>query len=153
MAQTTIHRSSLLPASPDAVWAAIKRPRTFALVVRPLFAMPALARFAGQVARPDLEGSGWVLLFGVLPLEHRTIRIVAVDDGERRMETAERAGVIRSWRHVLHVEPQDGGARYTDEVTFDAGVLTSALRPLIGGIFRYRHWRWRVRLAEIVGDG
>lgn len=150
MAATTIRRSSRLPASTDAVWAAVKRPRTFALVVAPLFRMPALKRYGDDLARPGLEGTGIVWLFGVVPLERRTIRIVAVDEAARRMETAERAGVIRAWRHVLLVEPDGDGARYTDEVTFDAGMLTPALRPVIAGIFRYRHRRWARRLHEIL---
>lgn len=149
MAQTTIRRSSLLPASPEAVWAALKRPQTFAHVVWPLFSMPALKRYGDDLARPGLEGSGWVLLLGVLPIERRTIRIVAVDEQARRMETAERAGIIRSWRHVLAVSPDGAGARYTDEVTFDAGPLTAALRPVIGAIFRYRHRRWRRDCAQL----
>lgn len=150
MSQTTIRRSSRLPASPDAVWRAVKRPQTFATVVRPLFFMPALKGYGDDLARPGLEGSGIVWLFGVLPIERRTIRIVAVDEDARRMETAERAGVIRSWRHVLLVEADGDAARYTDEVTFDAGILTGLLRPVIAGIFRYRHRRWARRLPDIL---
>lgn len=150
MPPTTIRRSSHLPASPDVVWQAVKRPSTFATVVRPLFFMPALKRYGDDLARPGLEGTGIVWLFGVVPLERRTIRVVAVDETARRMETAERAGVIRAWRHVLLVEPDGDGARYTDEVTFDAGALTSALRPLISGLFGYRHRRWARHLPEIL---
>lgn len=152
MPSTTIRRSSHLPASPDAVWRAVKRPQTFATVVRPLFFMPALKRYGDDIAQPGLEGTGFVWLFGIVPLERRTIRIVAVDETARRMETAERAGVIRSWTHVLLVEPDGEGTRYTDEVTFDAGPLTGALRPVIAGLFAYRHRRWARKLPILLSS-
>lgn len=143
---STIRKTSRLPASADVVWAALKRPGTFAHVVWPVLTAPA-ARRMETLAAPGLGGSGWLFLFGVVPLHRHTIEVVSVDDAARRLETAEHGGVLRSWRHVLTVRPDGQGCVYTDEVTLDAGALTPVATAFARGMYAYRHLRWR-RLAR-----
>ena len=138
----TIDVSTELPTDADRVWAAMKQPATFLYVTRGLFGMPALAGRSEPV-RAGEAGSGWLFAFHVVPAYRHTIEIVAVDEETRTLRTHEHGGVLRRWDHTLHVEPvSDGGCRYGDTVTIDAGWLTGVVALMAVGIYRYRQRRW-----------
>lgn len=143
----TVERSSVLPVDADRVWSAMCRAETFRYVCRGLLGWPALAGRTEPV-REGESGTGWLFLFHVLPLYRHRIHVVAVDAATRTIRTEEGGGVLRAWRHTLHVEPLGAGAsRYTDRIELDAGPLTAVSAAVTRGIFAYRHLRWR-RLAR-----
>ncbi|MGI5130640.1 hypothetical protein ACQEVB_27805 [Pseudonocardia sp. CA-107938] len=100
----TVHVESELPTSADRVWEAMQRPATFAYVCRGLLGVPAAAGRT-EPFQPGERGTGWILLFHVLPLHRHTIEVVGLDPDTRTVRTQEHGGVLRSWRHTLHVEP------------------------------------------------
>lgn len=143
----TVRRSTVLDAPAARVWEAMLRPSTMLYVLKGLFAFPSLeGRFDPLV---DGEtGSGWILLFHVVPFAKWTIRIVRVDPGTRTIATNEHGGMIRAWNHTLHVDAVDATrSRYTDQIDIDAGPLTGIAANAVGLIFSYRQRRLR-RLAR-----
>jgi hypothetical protein len=143
MASRTLTLTTRLAASADVVWQTLQSPATLVHVARPL------ARF------PDLEGrtTAWregetvstrVLLLGVLPFSRHRLTVESVDHAERRLQSDEAGGPIRSWRHLISVDPEgEDSCRYTDVVEIDAGALTPAVAVVAGGFYRWRQRRWR----------
>jgi ligand-binding SRPBCC domain-containing protein len=136
-----------LAAPPERVWETVKKVDTLryltrgVLGFRPLGAVPDRLQ-AGDVIRVRL------IFIHVLPGWSHEIRIVKLDEEGRRIETAEGGGAVRTWNHVIAVDPAgDGRTRYSDRIEIGAGPLT----PLVAGyahlFYRYRQRRWR-RLAR-----
>jgi hypothetical protein len=128
------------------VWEAVQKVDTLRYVThgllgfRPLDPIPARLS-EGDVVRVRL------LFFHFVPAWKHEIRIVHVDERERRIETAERGGAIRTWNHVITVEPAPPGTRYTDAIEIDAGIMTPLVEAYAKLFYRYRQRRWR-RLAK-----
>jgi ligand-binding SRPBCC domain-containing protein len=146
----TIRRSTVLDAPADLVWAAVRTPQAFRYVTRGIVDWRPARRRTEPWQQGD-EATGWLLLGGVLPFSMHRIRVACIDDHERVLRSDESGGVIRSWRHDIHVEPLDGGrSRYTDVVHIDAGPLTPVVAAFAWFLYRERQRRWRV-LAPILG--
>jgi hypothetical protein len=108
---------------------------------RPLAPVPETLG-AGDVVRIRL------LFFHLLPAWKHEIRIVEVDEDARQITTAEHGGAIKTWNHVIKVEPGvDSRARYTDRIEIEAGPLTALVWAYAQLFYRYRQRRWR-RLAR-----
>lgn len=136
-----------LPAGAAVVWRAMQRTSTLAYLCRGVLGLPDLNRY-GPVIVPDTEAVTRLRLFHLIPLHRHTIRVLRVDDRAREIETEEHGGPLRSWHHVLQVEPGPGhGSRYTDTVDVDAGRLTPLAVGVVHAFYRYRQYRWR-RLAS-----
>lgn len=138
----TIHLETELPTTADAVWQAMQHAGSFLYVVRGLFGLPALT---GRTTpfREGEQGSGWILAFHLIPAWRHTIQLVELDDDTRTMRSREHGGVLRSWRHTLHVEPTgEQSCVYSDTIEVDAGPLTGLVARMTVGIFRYRQRRW-----------
>ncbi len=140
---TTVHVESELPTHADDVWAALQIPSTVVYVCRGVLGFPAEAGRTERFHQGE-RGTGWIRLFHVLPLHRHTIEVVELDEASRTVRTQERGGLLRSWRHTLHVVPiTTTRCRYSDTLEIDAGALT----PLVAGftrvLFGYRHRRWQ----------
>lgn len=143
-----VHLETILPTDADQVWAAMQYPVTFLYVCRGLFGMPALAG-RGAPLRAGERGSGWLVVFHLIPAYRHTLEIRSVDEHTRTIVTHEYGGVLRGWDHTLHVEPVgEHTCRYSDTVDIDAGVLTPVVVLMANGIYRYRHRRWRKLVAR-----
>lgn len=143
----TIDVATDLPAPAEAVWETMQYPGTFLYVARGLVGAPALAGRATKFVAGE-RGTGWLFLFHLIPLSKHTIEVVRVDHETMTIETEEHGGMLRRWRHALHVEPLDATrSRYRDTVDIDAGPFTGVVARAAVGIYRYRQRRWR-RLAR-----
>lgn len=139
----TIEIETDLPTDADRVWRAMQHPASFTYVCRGLLGIPALAGRTDPM-REGEAGTGWLLLFHVIPLSHHTIELVEVDETTRTLRSREHGGMLRVWNHTLHVEPvDDHTCRYRDTVELDAGILTAAVAAVGVRIYRYRQRRWR----------
>jgi hypothetical protein len=138
----TIHIETDLPTEADRVWQAMQHPVSFSYVCRGLIGIPALS---GRT-EPMLEGehgTGWLLLFHVVPLSHHTIYLAKVDPASRTLHSQEHGGMLRVWNHTLHVEQiSEHRCRYSDTVEIDAGYLTPIVAGASTWIYRYRQRRW-----------
>jgi hypothetical protein len=68
----TIHLETELPASADKVWQAMCHPASFTYITRGLIGVPALAGRT-EPFREGETGTGWLLLFHLIPLHRHTI--------------------------------------------------------------------------------
>lgn len=73
-----VERSTLLVASADAVWAAVKTPAAFRKVTRGLFVMPVIRGRQDQWCEGETV-VGWVFLFGLLPFSRHHMHIASID--------------------------------------------------------------------------
>jgi carbon monoxide dehydrogenase subunit G len=132
-----------LAAPPERVWEAVKKVDTLRYITRgllgfrPLGTVPGILR-GGDVIRVRL------VFFHVLPAWAHEIRIVRLDEATRRIETSEAGGAVKTWNHLIAVEPAGAGAtRYSDEIEIEAGPLTAAVGAYAQLFYRYRQRRWR----------
>lgn len=138
----TIHVETALPTSADAIWQAMQHAESLRYVTRGLFRLPALAGRT-QPFRQGECGTSWLVLFNVLPAWRHTIRLDELDPTTRTMRSREHGGVIKDWRHTLHVEPiGDQLCRYSDTVQIDAGRLTGLVAVIGTLMYRIRQRRW-----------
>jgi hypothetical protein len=138
----TIHLETELPTDAERVWRAMQHPASFSYVCRGLIGVPALAGRTEPMREGEL-GTGWLLLFHIIPLSHHTIHLVDVDAGARTLRSHENGGMLRTWNHTLHVEPlSERTCRYSDTVDIDAGVFTPVVAVASKWIYRYRQRRW-----------
>ncbi len=145
----TVTVNTELPADAALVWRGVCTPAAFEHVAAPLIRYPA----AGAIDRPwrrDDVVEGWTFLFGIVPFSKHHLRIADLDDDARRLTSAEHGGVIRTWNHVIEVEPvAPDRCRYTDRIDIDAGPLTLLVATYAHLFYRHRQRRW-TRLARLL---
>jgi hypothetical protein len=138
-----VERSTVLEASANAVWAAVKTPSAFRSVTRGLLTMPVLS------SRHDdwREGEtvvGWVFLFGCLPFSRHQLHIARIDESSRILSSRECGGVITVWNHDIEVVSIDGvTCRYRDRIEIEAGLMTPLIALYAEWFYRLRQRRWR----------
>ena len=143
----TIHLETTLHAPLERVWSAMQYPGTFLYVARGVLGVPSL-RGRCEPFTVGESGTGWLLLFHVIPLSRHTIEVIAIDEDRHAISTHEHGGLLRTWNHTLQVEPIDADtSRYSDTIELDAGALTPVVARVATTIFRHRQRRWH-RLAR-----
>lgn len=145
----TIDVSTDLDAPADVIWRAVKTPHAFVHVAAGMLRYPAAERLDRPWATGD-ELEGWTFLFGVIPFSRHRLRVTSIDDGSRSLVSDEGGGIVRTWRHELHVDAIDARtSRYRDRIEIDAGPATRAVAGFAALFYRYRQRRWR-RLARLL---
>lgn len=145
--RVVLQRQTELAASPERVWQAMLQPSTMLYVLKGVFGFPALGGRIDAIVEGE-AGTGWALMFHVIPFAKWTINVVRVDPATRTIVTNEHGGIIRCWNHTLHVEGLDAvRSRYTDSIEVDAGPLTPVVAASVRLIVSYRQRRLR-RLAR-----
>ena len=144
-----LHRfevSSVVPASPAAVWARVSTIEGINHELMPLAAMTCPARFAGldpaTVPLGERLFRSWILLFGVLPVDFDDLTLARVEAGRGFLETSTMLSQ-RQWVHERILEPVDGGCRVTDRIGFEPRIPggARAFLALFRFFFRHRHRR------------
>ena len=92
---------------------------------------------------------------GMGPLTTPWLAEITMFDPPRLLEDIQVSGPFRRWRHQHQVSPEGEGSRLTDVVAFrllptPLGELLEwlAVRPVMMGMFWYRHRRTHALLAE-----
>ena len=148
-----VHIESVLPATPDAVWTAVRRTDTLARVARPLLVLrPARGARLPERWPVGVPVPMWLWAFGVVPLGPHTLTVEWADDAARTLQTRETSPLLRQCDHRIAVAPAGTETLYTDTVEIDAGPLT----PIVGAaarlFFRHRHRLWQA-LARYLPAG
>ena len=134
-----------LVCNPELVWEHVLRPALFLHVAAPLvrFRPVGIDRFPEVWSEGEYRGS--MRLFGLAPIGWQAIVIeMPSRNGDVRMlRDRGYSPVLKEWDHRIEVMPRDGGTRYVDRVSFDAGVLTPTAAPMIRLFFRHRQRRLR----------
>lgn len=144
----TIYIETELPTAADRVWSAMQQPASFLYVCRGLFGWPALVGRTDPI-RAGESGSGWLMLFHVLPMYRYHINVLEVDDATRTIRSHEYGGLVKRWDHTLHAEPVGPDrCRYSDTVVIEAGAFTCVVAAAAKGIYCYRQRRWHRLVAR-----
>jgi hypothetical protein len=144
-----VERSTVLEASADAVWAAVKTPAAFRRVTRGILAMPVIG------GRQDdwREGEtvvGWVFLFGFLPFSRHHLHVAGIDESKRVLSSREHGGLISAWNHDIEVLPIDAGTcHYRDRIEIEAGIVTTLVVLYARWFYRTRQRRWRALAKQL----
>ena len=108
-----------------------------------LEAMKGIATFDGMPTQGRVKaGQSFdtkVRLFGRMPPMDYHMEVVACDDEAMRFESHEYGGSIKSWRHALQVTETPRGARLTDRIQIDAGLMTPLMRLWAKFVYNRRH--------------
>ena len=143
MDMALVERTTVLEASADAVWAAVKTPSAFRTVTRGLLAMPVI-RGRQDEWREGETVVGWVFLFGFLPFSRHHLHVASIDESTRTLSSREFGGVITTWNHDIEVIPIDATTcRYRDRIEIEAGIMTPVIVVYARWFYRMRLRRWR----------
>jgi hypothetical protein len=153
MAYREFQVTSVVPATPAAVWARVS---TMAGVNAEL--MP-IARMTHPAGLDRLDGAdvplgrrlfrSWVLLFGVLPVDWDDLTLLRVEPGRGFLESSTLLSQ-RRWTHERLLEAVPEGCRVTDRVGFEPRlpVLAGVHAAIFHLVFRHRHRRLRRAFAR-----
>jgi len=143
MDMALVERTTVLEASADAVWAAVKTPSAFRTVTRGLLAMPVIRRRQDEWREGETV-VGWVFLFGFLPFSRHHLHVASIDESTRTLSSREYGGVIKTWNHDIEINPIDAKTcRYRDRIEIEAGIMTSVIVVYARWFYRMRQRRWR----------
>lgn len=145
--------TSVVPASPDAVWARVSTMEGVNAELRPLARMT----YPREISRLDATVvplgqrlfRSWILLFGVLPVDYDDLTLVRVEPGRGFLENSSLLSQ-RRWVHERLLDPVTGGCRITDRIGFEprAPFGGRVMRAVFHFFFRHRHRRLRRAFAR-----
>jgi ligand-binding SRPBCC domain-containing protein len=138
--------ASLLTAPPGKVW---DRVSTFSGVnaeLAPWFRMTGPKGFDRMEPQHITLGKpvfrGWLLLFGVLPIDFDDLTFVRFEPGKGFLERS-RMSSMKLWEHERTLESHPEGTLLTDRVLFEPRLPMPGQRGMFQGLFRHRHERLR----------
>jgi hypothetical protein len=138
--------SSVVPASPAAVWARVSTMEGVNAELRPLARMTYPAGIdrldSAVVPLGQRLFRSWILLFGVLPVDYDDLTLVRVEPGRGFLEQSSLL-TQRRWVHERLLDAVAGGCRVTDRIGFEPRVPFGGgvMRAVFHFFFRHRHRR------------
>lgn len=145
----SFEQSSVVAATPEAVWRRVVSPEGIADELRPWMTMtiPGGALDIDAVRPGEPVGRAWLRLFGVVPFDYDDLVVTELEPGRRFLEESTMAS-MRRWVHERTVEAAPSrGTTVTDRVVFAPRVplvwAGPALRPVLAALFAHRHRRLR----------
>lgn len=80
-----------------------------------------------------------VTLFGFMKTKNYAMHIERLDHDRLVLQSREHGGAIKQWDHRLSVTQIGEIARWTDDITIDAGLLTFGAARFGTYVYSYRH--------------
>lgn len=140
----TVELTIWLPARPDTVWEHLQTSALLHHVAAPLIQFKSHdgsfpERWQSGEYRTDM------FLYGIVPLGWQAVVIEQPEPlGDTRYLRDNGFGpLIKRWDHWIAIAPEDGGTRYLDQVTVDAGPLTPVVAAFARIFYAHRQRRWR----------
>ena len=134
--------SSALAAAPAQVWAHATSLAGINAELAPLLKMtapPGLATLEDvHVTLGQALGRSTLLLFGILPIDQLDVTLVELEPGRRFVERSP-VRSMRLWQHERTVEPEAGGCRLTDRLTFEPKLGGPLVAAFLRRVFAHRH--------------
>ncbi len=148
MALREFEVSSVVPATPERVWARVSTMEGVNHELMPLVRMTCPRRYAGLRLDPAIVPLGvrafrsWVFALGILPVDWDDLTLVRIEPGRGFLEDSTMLSQ-RRWVHERTLAPVDGGCRVTDHIRFEPRLpgLGGVFLPLFRFFFRHRHRR------------
>lgn len=140
-----VTKSSVFPASRDAVFEKLQRLETLQTIAKPYATFEPVGA-AEQIWTVGGTSAYRFRLFGVIPFGTHTIHIVRFDpEGVSSREGNEHVPV---WNHDITMIPLDGNhTKYTDRVEIRAGRKTPFIWLWANAFYAYRQRKW-IRLLK-----
>ena len=98
-----------------------------------------------------VEGKFSVRMFAFhfLPIGEQTVGIEFPQEFDHWVVRDNGSGsIVKTWDHLIFLESEGDGTRYTDEVSIDAGLFTLPVYIYAFLFYSYRQMRWR-KLAKL----
>ena len=142
-----VRKSSVFPASRDAVFEKLQKLETLQTIAKPYATFDPVGT-AAPVWTVGSTSSYRFRLFGVIPFGIHTIHIVRFDpEGVSSREGNEHVPV---WNHDITLVPVDGShTRYTDRVEIRAGWKTPFICLWANAFYAHRQRKWIRLLKEV----
>lgn len=105
-------------------------------------AMSGLARYEGLPDHPVKTGDTYIVnitVWKVFKTKNYEIYIADLDEDACLLKSQEKGGAITRWEHNLSVRQEGEFAVWTDDVTFNAGVLTPFMAHFCAYMYKRRH--------------
>ena len=144
-----IEVSSHFALPPEVVWEQVRRPALLQFVASPILSfVPKGGDFPDQWEQREYIAG--LRAFGVLPVGEQVIGIEYQPEQASgyRLRDNGRGGAISKWDHMMVVEPEGDGTRYTDRVDIEASVLTPIATAFARFFYTHRQKRWQELIAQ-----
>ncbi|WP_312699318.1 hypothetical protein [Sedimentibacter sp.] len=153
MKSKIIIKTSVFPASEEAVFSRLKELKTLQYVAAPLVTFSALNDTGSTVWQKDQKASFNLKLFGVLPFGVHKIHVVEFDEVKHEIYTNETSAHIQVWNHRIILKTvEEGKTQYTDEVEIYAGWKTPLICLCAEYFYTHRQKRWIKLLQQNIND-
>ncbi len=140
-----VQKTSVFPATRDAVLQKLQRPETLRTIAKPYAAFEP-ADNAAAVWTVGSKSSWHLRLFGIIPFGTHTIRIMRFDS--ERISSREGNGHVPVWNHdILLVPIDENHTEYTDRVEIQAGWKTVFVWGWAKLFYAHRQKQW-IRLLK-----
>lgn len=135
-----------LDCTPEAAWAALRRPEVFRAVSAPFVTFTSLEPEGFPDRWPVGEHRVQVKALGLVSMGEQSIDIAYPQRSDGVLMVTDNGGgisgpvgVVTYWRHRMAVSPlPDGRTLYRDKLIYDAGLLNQVIWP-----FMWVFWQWR----------
>lgn len=140
----TLKISTYLPADLKTVKSHVLTPAPLDFVVAGLMKFHPIEPKSFPPVWREGEFRVRMFAFHFLPIGEQTLGIEFPQESDRWALRDNGSGsVAKTWDHLIYLQPEGDGTRYTDEVTIDAGFFTLPVFVYASLFYRYRQWRWR----------
>ncbi len=140
-----VQKTSVFPASRDAVFQKLQRPETLQNIAKPYAAFEPVDS-AAAVWTVGSTSSWRLRLFGFIPFGTHTIRIVRFDP--EGISSREGNRHVPVWNHDIRLVPVDEShTEYTDRVEIRAGWKTLFIWLWAKAFYAHRQRKW-IRLLK-----
>lgn len=139
-----IEISTHLDVDPDRVWIEVNKPCLLLFVARPLVRFEPIDPQGLPDRWQEKEYVFQMWLYGIIPLGRQTISISRPTKTPNLRELRDNgySALIKRWDHVIAVEADGSGTRYTDRIEIDAGFFTLAVTAFARRFYAHRQRRW-----------
>lgn len=131
-----------LEAPAEAVWGAVKKPRTLFYVTRGFLGFSGSDHFPLEW-EPGQKVETRLWFFHILPGWKHILTVAEVNDREKLIRSHEYGGFY-TWDHTIRVMRNSSGCIYSDEIEVHAGFLTFFIWIFANLFYRHRQMRWRI---------
>jgi ligand-binding SRPBCC domain-containing protein len=146
--------STIFECTAEHLWDEISRPASLRFVAAPLLRFVPLV--AGELDGEWMIGKTYALrlyLLGFLPAGERHITLTRIDREANLIESKESGKLSRFWNHTIRFYPlENGRLHYTDEIEFQAGLLTGVIWAFAHLFYPHRQRRWQGLLRRKIED-
>ena len=141
--------STYLPCTFDQAVTHVRTSKLLQFVAAPLVRFTAVN--PAHFPESWFEATFWVRLhiFSLVPFGQQAI-VISMPQTETgfALRDAGHSALIKTWDHLIIIEPQADGVLYRDRVEVRAGVLTPFIWLFAQLFYRHRQRRWRVLVDQ-----